>query len=102
MSKKIQVNFRDEFVPGEFTRLAALVVQALRVEFPGFGISTYSMKHYQEKFNVYVYGVWDLDEGEAKVLAVRQTVGRLLSNIGWRDSAQPAQSSVGDAEGSIP
>ena len=91
MAKKISICFQDDFEPGEFARLTAIVIQTLRAEFPGFIVHTDLVAKLRARFIVYVYGLWGADDGAAQSTAdaADKTVERLLSNIGWRNSSQP-------------
>jgi len=89
MSRKIVVNLRDTFAPGEFSRLSALLIHTLRTEFPGFIVHTNLIPKYREAFVTYAFGLWGEGEAEAALTSACKTVSRLLSNVGWRNENQP-------------
>jgi hypothetical protein len=94
MAKKIVVDLRDTFAPGEFPRLSSLLIQTLRAEFPGFIVHTNVRPKYREAFTVSAFGLWNDGDTDVILTAACKTVERLLMNVGWRNENQSTPSPI--------
>ena len=92
MSKKITVNFKDEFSPGEFAVLSALTIKTLHSKFPGFIVHVNTVKLCPDGLGmVHVYGMGDSNEGEVIAQSVVQCVEEMVLSLGRSEQSSPEQ-----------
>lgn len=83
MAKKIVVHFRDTFKPGEFERLSASLVSALRTEFQGFIVHVDAVKDFYEAVVIHVYGAWAEGEAETSEARAKEILDSVVDEGAW-------------------